>query len=291
MKKLLLIALMAWMVQAGSAQTDSLYLGQTPPGDTAVMFAEGIVSKSNSHGTLVISPDGKEIFWNVVNFTTYETKIYCSAFRDGKWSAPEMPSFSSKGYVSNLVFSPDGKKLFFNYRDNAKSAWTVKYVEKNGSVWSEPKSGGPLIMTSSSFAENGRVYYSDAMANTPWGNGIYSAKYSAAGLSDIQPLPEVINSINIINYTPCISPDGSFLLFSSNRPMTGDNDSNMYLYVSFNDNGTWSVPQKINAAIDFSGMARLPSISPDGKYLFFCADDNNYYWVSIDAVKKMNPKK
>jgi hypothetical protein len=38
---------------------DSLpFLGQTPPGNTPVIFAEGVISKGNVHGQLVISPNG-----------------------------------------------------------------------------------------------------------------------------------------------------------------------------------------------------------------------------------------
>jgi hypothetical protein len=267
----------------------SKYLGQTPPGDSAVMFAPGIISKTNSHGTLVISPDGKEIFWNVANFDTYEGKIYSVIYSNGKWSDPKIPSFSTIGIVTNVVFSPNGKKLFFEYRDDANSSWTIKYVEKTDSGWSKPKSDGLLVSTSSSFTTTGKVYYSDTYAKTPWGGGIYSANYSETGLSNIQLLPEIINTTDIVNYTPYIATDESYLLFSSNRPLKGGNDTNMYLYISFNNNGIWSTPQKINNAINFTGKARLPSISPDGKYLFFCGDDRNFYWVDIKALKKLKP--
>ena len=39
-------------------------------------------------------------------------------------------------------------------------------------------------------------------------------------------------------------------------------------------------------ALGYPGNARFPSISPDGKYLFFCGDDRNFYWVDIAAVDK-----
>jgi uncharacterized protein (TIGR02145 family) len=265
------------------------YLGQTPPGDTAEIFAPDIISNANSHCRLTISPDGKEIFWNVADFNTWESKIYCVTYNIGKWADPVIPSFATEGITANVVFSPDGKKLFFEYREDVNSSWTIKYVEKVDSGWSETKSDGFLIAPSSSFTATGKVYYSDAMANTPWGNGIYAAVYSDTGLSNSQPLPEAINTANIINYTPYIAPDESYLLFASNRPMTGGNDVNMYIYISFNDEGIWSTPQKINDAINFSGKARLPSISPDGKYLFFCGDDNNFYWVDIHAIEQLKP--
>jgi uncharacterized protein (TIGR02145 family) len=265
------------------------YFGQTPPGNMAVIFAPGIISKANSHCRLVVSPDGKEIFWNIADFNTWESKVYSVTYSNGKWSDLVIPSFATTGISSSVVFSPDGKKLFFDYRDDVNSNWTINYVEKVDTGWSEPESDGFLIDLSSSFTTTGNVYYDDAMANTPQVNGIYTANYSDTGLSNIQPLPEAINPANIINYTPCIAPDESYLLFASNRPMTGGNDANMYIYVSFNNEGVWSEPQKINDAINFSGKARLPSISPDGKYLFFCGDDRNFYWVDIEAIELLRP--
>jgi Tol biopolymer transport system component len=61
----------------------------------------------------------------------------------------------------------------------------------------------------------------------------------------------------------------------------------MHLYTSFRSaDGAWSAPRKLNDAMNFSGNARFPSISPDGKYLFFCGDDGNFYWVDIRVIEK-----
>jgi hypothetical protein len=267
------------------------YFGQTPPGDSAIIFAPGIVSNANSHNRLIISPDGKEIFWNVVtDYSTGDAKIYSSKYSAGAWTDPAIPSFSIEWVVPHVLFSPDGQKLFFEYRENINSNdWHINYVVRTDTGWSEPKNDGFLFQLSSSFTTTGKVYYSDEMANMPWGNGIYAAEYTAAGLSNIQALAEEINATNIINYGSYISSDESFLLFSSNRPVTGEYDSNLHIYISFNDNGTWSTPQNIHSAIHFTGKARLPFISPDGKYLFFCGDDNNYYWVNINALNSLSP--
>jgi hypothetical protein len=238
------------------------------------------------HGRLVLSPDGKEVFWNRVNFVTYDSRIMHITKKNEIWSDAEIPDFANHGITANPLFSPDGKKMFFEYRDSVGSSWITKYVEKTDSGWSEPKSGGFLLNGSSSFTSSGKVYFSDSMANKPWETGIYSANYSDTGLSNIQPLTSLINSSSI-DYTPFISPNEDYLLFSSSRPTTNEE---MYLYISFkNSNGTWSIPQKINSAINFSGQARFPSISPDGKYLFFCGDDGNIYWVSIQAISQLNP--
>ena len=46
---------------------EGLYLGQSPPGASAELFAPGIVSTAHhEHSAAVFSPDGKELFWTVM---------------------------------------------------------------------------------------------------------------------------------------------------------------------------------------------------------------------------------
>jgi len=43
------------------------YLGQKPPGWTPEIFSPSIVSTENhEHSALIISPDGKDIFWSEI---------------------------------------------------------------------------------------------------------------------------------------------------------------------------------------------------------------------------------
>jgi len=201
---------------------------------------------------------------------------------NGKWTDPHTPPFLSNGMTSGCVFSPDGKKLFFNSTPDIEQGWKTKVVEKTASGWSQPKEDGVLLKASSSFTRSGLVYYSAGMKDKPWNSGIFCARYSDAGYTDIQAL-DAINS-PYIDYTPFISPEGDYLMFSSSRPSA---DEEMFLHISFkNEDGTWSNPQKMNEKMGFSGQARFPSISPDGQYIFFCGDDGNIYWVSRAIVSQ-----
>jgi Tol biopolymer transport system component len=208
-------------------------------------------------------------------------------YRNGKWTNPQTSSFASTGETANPLFSPDGKKLFFNHKEGS-SGWSTQYVERTDSGWGTPKNDGLLLSTSSSFPRTGKVYFTDSMKGKIWNRGTYSAQYTPLGYLNRQALDTVINS-RFIDYTPYISPDETYLIFSSSRPSS---DENMFLYISFrNENGTWSTPQRMNEKMSFSGNARFPSISPDRKYLFFCGDDGNMYWVDIAVVDKMRVKK
>ena len=268
---------------------DSLpYLGQTPPGNIPVIFAKGVISKGNIHSRLVISPDGKEMFWTAFTALSPEgvSRIMYTSDQNGKWTNPQIVPFAADVMTSGPLFSPEGKKLFFNSTAEINHGWKTKYVEKNDSGWSELKVDGFMPKLSSSFTQSGMAYFSGVMEGKPWNSGVFCARYSDAGYTDIQALSLAINS-PLIDYTPFISPEGDYLLFSSSRPSV---DEEMFLHISFkNSDGTWTTPERMNEKMGFSGRARFPSISPDGKYIFFCGDDGNIYWVSRNVINQFRP--
>lgn len=120
--------------------------------------------------------------------------------------------------------------------------------------------------------------------------------------------PELLNrriNSKYQDYTPFVAPDESYLIFSSvNRP---DGYGSGDLYISFKDsNNEWSMPINMGKDINTKYNERFPSVSADGKYLFFISNikkkenvgnlsvpQNRYcdvYWVStekIDNLKKM----
>ena len=255
---------------------------QEPPGRTPRIFAPGVVSKGNIHGRIAVSPDGRSILWNTYDSASGSTRILWTRKFGRRWTDPESPPFAAGLNAASPMFSPDGGKLFFMVATS--KGWATKYVEMTPAGWSAPREDGVLLDCSSSFTRSGRAFFSAPMDGKVWGTGIYSARHSAEGLSDPRPLDGSINVPNAIDYTPFVSPDGSFLLFSSNRPLTGDGED-MHIYVTFDlGGGKWSAPRRL-----FEIQARFPSISPDGRVIFFCGDDGNVYWVDARVVESFRP--
>jgi Tol biopolymer transport system component len=67
------------------------------------------------------------------------------------------------------------------------------------------------------------------------------------------------------------------------------------LYVSFKEqDGTWAKPINLGIAVNSNFSEFVPTISPDGKYLFFgrVEEDgtSNVYWVSTEIIEKLRPK-
>ncbi len=268
------------------------YLGQQPPGNTAVMFAKGIVSDGHLHGRLAISPDGRDLFWATLStidegqgaLRVMGARIMHAAQTATGWAAPQAMLPAEQGLTADPLFSPDGNRLYFRFTPDPTKGWQIRFIERTEQGWSQVREGGPLIRTSSSFTNSGRVYYTDQLAGKPWNRGIYVAEFTGSDYANASALPTNINS-PFIDYTPYVAPDESFLMFSSSRPST---EEDMFLCISFRTrDGTWSQPCRMNEALGFSGNARFPSLSPDGTFLFFCGDDGNMYWVRSEALDRL----
>lgn len=284
MERCLVVATISLVAALGAHPPSAAapYLGQRPPGVAPRVFAPGAISTGNIHSRLSISPDGREMFWSTVDTTTFSTRLLTVRDVGGRWTEPQRPPFGGEGSLQSPIFAPYGKRLYFQVLTDA--GWVTRFVEKLASGWSAPRGDGALLRTGSSFTRSGRVYFSSAMENKVWGSGIFSARYSSDGYSDIAPLDSTINVPGGIDYTPYISPDESFLLFSSNRPSVGERED-MHVFVSFRGaRGAWSAPRRV-----FDIPGRFPSLSPDGRFLFFCGDDGNFYWADAKIVDRLRP--
>lgn len=79
-----------------------------------------------------------------------------------------------------------------------------------------------------------------------------------------------INSIFFNEGAHCISPDGKYLFFTGcNRP---DGLGSCDIYVSKLENGIWGAPFNLGMPINTKGWESQPSISADGKTLYFVSN-------------------
>jgi hypothetical protein len=77
---------------------------------------------------------------------------------------------------------------------------------------------------------------------------------------------------------PCIAKDGSYIIF--------DVASGAYMYVSFKKpDGSWGEGIDLTAH-GFDPKAGGATLSPDGKYLFFCLN-GDIWWVDARVIEKL----
>jgi ankyrin repeat protein len=270
------------------------YLDQSPPGESPTMFAPGIVSAEEhfEHSCLAFSPDYAEVYWST-DFTElgFYDIVYMRKEND-RWSAPKLAPFSEKHHAGSPIFSCDGQELYFSSTrprdENAgNSDGNIWVVERKGKGWSEPRPLGNVINTEKnesvlSISREGTLYFRrDAE--------LFSSKQKSGHFQTPVKL-DVQLSAGTKVLALFIDPDERYMIMES---FGGGDFGGGDLYVSYRSrNGSWSVPANLGPRINTAGHERFPSVTPDGKYLFFCrvSDGSDFYWVDARSIDDLKPR-
>ncbi len=291
------------------------YLGQTPPTDFPVRFAPDLVStEHHEHSRIVFSPDGLELYWAVIPvdpdylpgsgrpFLTDQQNIWYTRRSSSGWSKPRVLPLTEVGSAGSPALSTSGSTFYYkaldpqadpNERPRPRILWGA--TKRNGE-WSNPvvvsdilpKKDG-MASISFCFADNGNLYFDHGGPDETgaWRWDLYVSESRNGIYREPQLLPNGIND-GEVDWCPWVAPDESYLIWSSNREgEAGSGD----LYVSFHqDDGSWGIPINLGETINTPGQERFPSVSPDGRYLFFSrhADNETYsdfYWVDAGIIQ------
>jgi hypothetical protein len=283
------------------------YLGQVPPGDTAKLFAPGIVSSEYfEHSSPVFSPDLNEIYWSVKypnDFEPPRTILFMKRENDC-WSQPQIAPFAQHGDCENPFISSDGKSLFFNANLSATADnMDIWRVNKTETGWSEPiKLGSPPNSNNKVYfptvAQNGNIYF---LCNSESKPGIYCSRF-VNGSYLLPVLLENPISTEYGDWTGYIAPNENYFIFSSFRP-EGLGIGDLYITFKQKDN-SWSPPINMGKKINTPANERFPNVTPDGKYLFFNSTrkiagagehdpgngNGDVYWISAKVIEELRPK-
>ncbi len=244
------------------------------------------------HSGIAISKDGKDIFWVRGD---YSGKIWHMEEENGKWTIPEIVHFSDQYDYSYPGFSIDGSKLFFtsDRPKNDSSLWykgkgDIWYIEKTNNSWSDPINLGDSINTANDeFISSTDMYNNIYFTRVTFSNGkvlsdIYFSKFQDGAYQKAIPLDTTINSPEF-EVGPFISPDGTFILFGSQR--YGD----MTTYISYKDDeNNWTNAVKIQDVFSPFKASYVQGISCDGKYILFAGEKKkqwDIYWISTDCLR------
>ena len=147
-------------------------------------------------------------------------------------------------------------------------------------------------------ASNGNLYFTSNrnQYEDPTGNNdIFVSQYIDGNFREPVSVSNKINTSYARESYPYISPDESYIIFSrdSRRFDSKGNyiSGDRKLMISFKDKtGDWKNP--INMGSNFEN-SRFPSVSPDGKYLFFTKyseeTSEDFYWVNAEIIEDLKP--
>ncbi|PKP35344.1 MAG: hypothetical protein CVU00_02760 [Bacteroidetes bacterium HGW-Bacteroidetes-17] len=259
------------------------YLGQKPPGNKPELFAPGIVSRDGyfEHSAAVFSPDGNEVYWSGKPQGTRYFEINFMKKVNGTWTEPKT-AFSREGYnFYNPVFSSDGYRLFLNIDGD------IWFVERQGDKWSDVAKISPIINSAFSddlhtIVENSSIYFRRYKPNELFGKRsiFYISKKINGNYTNPEILDEIINSADAEEMAVFVAPDESYMIIEAHEENRADK-----LFISYKkQDGSWSKRFKLPF-----GNGRFPSVSPDGKYLFYMKRDEGIYWVSTKIIEELKP--
>jgi hypothetical protein len=260
-----------------SIPTDSLYLGQTPPGNTPKIFPLSVKQGFFAAERIAISNDGKDIYYSEIEgyYPIRGENIKKYSFSDGKWSGP---FYVFEGYAP--AFSVTGDTFYFERKGFENESETYISV-KNGQGWGNPKRILTQLDTAHYFqtTRNGNFYISSKSGN---GSGLSDwCKVSMNGTdTTVISLGRPLNTSGE-NQDFFVSLDESYMIVT-NRPALG---------ISYRkSDGSWANPRNFGPEINFGLGSWGPWVTPDNKYLFYSTgtkpdySDVAVYWVRIDGA-------
>ncbi len=275
---------------AANPQIRGAYFGQTPPGETPVLFAPDILTSLSAFaGAPTFSPDGTKCFVSVgaADYSTPAT-LYYSEWANNAWrpfvKAPFVLDFNSS---CESVFSADGHTVTFTGKKTSAEStdfWTVDFTAQG---WSTPvRMPAPINSGANewrgSTMTDGTMYFGSER-DRPGMYQVYKAYRDSGRQLVVEKLGSPIN-MNALEGDPCVAPDGHFLIFCSGR-----NGNSTDLFVSFNTGkGGWGTPINLGEAFNSGNDEYGAYLTHDGKYLFFTRhtpQGDGTYWVATSAVK------
>lgn len=301
MKALIFFILCSVFLNTSFAQTihsDSAYLGQTPPGNAPQIFAPGVISLTNRCETYpTFSPDGKEMFFSVVNTSWTTGKIFHTQELNGNWTVPVAADFSNNNYINWESFiSPDGNRQFFTSKNHPPSTsydiWMIERISDTS--WTTPvRLNSPVNSNatdgSACVTNNGTIYFTSLRGGGYGGSIIYRAKFIDSAYSQVESLGNIIQTTSG-EAEPFMAPDESYMIFISECRAVGHGGYDLWICFRKNDS-SWTVPVNMGPGINTADDEYGPRVTTDGKYLFFTRENRgntmDIYWVSSGIIDSL----
>jgi Tol biopolymer transport system component len=285
---------------AGPLPAGAAYLGQMPPGEEPEIFAPGIVSLETRLETYpTFAPDGKTLYFSVVDAAWTEGRILSSRLERGAWTSPEAAPFSDGRYVNWESFlSPDGRRMYFASNRPPSSGMDIWTVERTADgSWSAPvrlpdsvnsaaEDGSPCV------TNDGTLYFKSLRGGGTGGSWLYRAMPKDGAYPHVESLGNTIRTISG-ETEPYVSPDESYLIFTSETRKGGSGGWDLWATFRETD-GTWTEPVQLGPKVNSADDEYGPRVTSDGKYLFFTRERRgkamDIYWVRSTVLDGLRPR-
>lgn len=190
----------------------------------------------------------------------------------------------------NPVIAPDGKTLYFGRKNHPQNRFGVQgseTIKGSQDIWFSEWVEGAWRPAERMSNQLNRDQYNTILSISPDGQtmllkgayeqGLYTsrgfsiAKKTANGWSIPEkiPLPGYEKMNKGKHEYAYLSMDGKVLLLAFSEKRNSDRDD---LYISFNQNGSWTRPANLGPRINTAFSETTPFLAADGRTLFFSSD-------------------
>jgi Tol biopolymer transport system component len=214
--------------------------------------------------------------------------LYLSKRKDGAWTPPQNlgPMINSAGFECCPSVSPDGKHFYFTSQGLGRNGIyqaDIAALSLEQELAEEPKVFAEGVISTAgsmgiTFAPDGKtLWFAEA------GASIMISHLNGGNWSPSEPIEF---SGRYFDFSPCLSPDGSELVFSSSRPRAGQKLS-LGLWAAERTATGWSAPKELGAAINGSGEgAGSPSLAANGTLYFVAQRPDSIGGLDIYKAKR-----
>ena len=291
MKKLHVISLIYIIFLSCSQNSVYLNFDKSKPDTIPKVYAEDILGRDSSYvGYCSFNKEEKAFYYAITNQQWNTSRIL--RLTAGK-QIDTLNLNVNENWEGEPMFTFDGRRMYFTAVIKDKD-WhsDLYYIEKTDAGWSTPMDfelNGPSCEWHISFTKDNTAYFGSERDGSRLKADIFYSKPENGKYIEVIKLPSTINT-EYNDCDPLIAPDESFLIFHSDRPGGfGDHD----LYIAFHKGeNDWTDPVNMGENINTSGWEMGPSLSPDGKYLFFTRrkswdteEPSKIYWVDIKIIE------
>lgn len=262
-----------------------LFCGAAQAADPTV-FGPGVISGGANETSPVFTPDGNTVYFTRSNSTD---NVLLESHRKGdSWTEPTIAPFSGQWRDLEASMAPDGSYLIFassrpvpETGKQPDGFWggtihvgrggNLWRVDRTKDGWSQPRHLPATVNRNGStfgpsIAANGDLYLTD-MADGSKHSHLYYAEYKDGDYAAPQPMP--FTDPRWSDVDEAVAPDGSFMVFCSNRPPTPAQQ--LDLFIVFRKDGKWGEPQHLPDSINHLGGIIEARLSPDAHTLYFAS--------------------
>jgi len=247
------------------------------------LFAPGIVSRGGTELLALFSPDGRELYYTVAVPRFGGCILRRHMGEDGTWGSPEVVSFSGMHSDFGSSLSPDGNRFYFvserplskgGEKNPLQDIWVA---DRTDTGWSEPRNLGAPVNSdardlSPCVTADGTLYFNSNRSGsaTTHTMDIFRAPLREGGY-DVPEKMGALLDLDYDNFEPAVPADGSYMVLVATKGPDGLGGFD--LYVAFRLEGDrWSKPRNLGPSINTRYNEHFPTLSPEGRYLFFVSD-------------------